>query len=491
MVLLLAVMAGFARTELAAKDDQYYPIVQGDADMQSLESDKNMVSSGFQYGAWITPVIIYQQSRGNESVTSVNTFRVWLKTYLWNNSYLYARAKDTYSAYLYHKGSGSSNDKNVVDLDLGYITMATPRKEFEFTVGRKYFIMGSGTVLDGRGDGAEIDVNTKYLTIQALGAWTGWLAKDDNPYGLSDRDVSTGAKRVFAGGKLSTSFFNQTLYAFGLGQFDFGDEQYDFKKFFISSIAGSEYGMQYFNRRTRYQSQYYGAGLDGVIASGLTYSGEFITETGKSYSYDPLLVYVRSLKDVLAFAGLAKVEYYLNVLLKPVFTVQYAFGSGDTNRDEYRQPTGNRYGTDSGFIYFGTFVGGYALKPVLANLHVISASAALSPFSWSDTYSLKNITLIARYLYYMKNKAQAAINDGLDATRANREVGHGVDASLRWQIFSDFAFFANYGLFIPGNSFGSSYRWQYTLTSTAPVPVPFYSSTKNRHFMMAGFNISF
>jgi hypothetical protein len=491
IVLLMAVMACFARTQLLALDDQYYPIMKADEDMRSMKSEKNMVSSGFQYGVWITPVILYQNSRGNESVTSVNTFRVWLKSYLWNNSYIYARAKDTYSAYLYHKGSGSYDDKNVVDLDLGYIAMATPRKEFEFTVGRKYFVLGTGTVLDGRGDGAEIDVNTKYLSIQALGLWTGWLAKDDNPYGLSDRDISTGAKRVFAGGKLSTSFYNQTLYGFGLAQFDFGKEQYDYKKFLLGYLLGSTGIMEYYNMKTRYQSQYYGAGLEGVIASGVTYSGEFIAEMGKSYSYDPLLAYTRSQKDILAFAGLAKIEYYIDVLLKPVLSAQYSFGSGDTNRDDYRQPTGNRYGSDSGFLYFGTFVGGYALKPVLANLHVIGASAALSPFSWSSTYSLRNMTLIARYQYYLKNKAQAAINDGLDATRAKREVGHGLDISLRWQIFSDFSFFTNYGLFLPGEAFGSSYRFQYTLSSGGVAPVPFNSSKNNRHFVMTGFNISF
>ena len=33
-----------------------------------------------------------------------------------------------------------------------------------------------------------------------------------------------------------------------------------------------------------------------------------------------------------------------------------------------------------------------------------------------------------------------------------------MDASLRWQIFSDFSFFANYGLFIPGKAFGYSYQ---------------------------------
>jgi hypothetical protein len=494
LILLLAVMAGFAQAALAAPVDQYYPIVKGDEDMRSLQSKKDMISSGFQYGAWITPVIIYEDTPGNELVTSITTFRAWMKTYLWQDSFLYVRGKDTYNAILYHRGSGGAKDKNVIDLDLGYIDMATPRKEFQASVGRKYFNLGTGTVLNGRGDGVELGVNTKYINIKALGAWTGWLAKDDNPYGLSDRDISTGAKRVFAGGSLSTSMFNQTLYAFGLAQFDFGKEQYNYNNllFYYAGPGGPNAdGMTYYNTRTRYQSQYYGAGLEGVIVSGLSYSGEFIAETGKSYSYDPLLSNIRSKKNIMAFAGIAKVEYYLNVLLKPVFTAEYAFGSGDPNRDDYRLPTGNRYGKDTGFIYFGTFVGGYALKPSLGNMHVISASAAVSPCSWSKIYSLKNMTVIGRYLYYMKHRAQAGINTGLDATKFEREIGHGVDASLRWQIFSDFSFFTNYGLFIPGKAFGYSIKWQYTLSPASVTPSPTFSSRAKRHFVMAGFNVSF
>ena len=265
IVLILAALAGFVQTGLAAPTttDQYYPIMKGDEDMRSLKSQKDMLSSGFQYGAWITPVIIYQDTPGNELVTSVTTFRAWMKTYLWQDSFLYVRGKDTYTAILYHKGSSAAKDKNVYDLDLGYIDMATPRKEFQISVGRKYFLLGSGTIMNGRGDGAEINVNTKYLNIKALGAWTGWLAKDDNPYGLSDRDITRGAKRVFTGGTLSTSWFNQTLYAFGLAQFDFGKEQYDFENFLLCAVLpATPYadGMQYFNTRTRYESQYYRRG---------------------------------------------------------------------------------------------------------------------------------------------------------------------------------------------------------------------------------------
>jgi hypothetical protein len=176
-------------------------------------------------------------------------------------------------------------------------------------------------------------------------------------------------------------------------------------------------------------------------------------------------------------------NYYINVLLKPVVMLQYGFGSGDVNREDYRLPNGNLWGKDRGFLYFGTFVGGYALRPYLANMHVISASVAFSPFSWSDMWYVKNMTIIMKYLYYLKYKTLSPINYGLDATRPYRDIGHGVDAALRWLIFSDLSFFVNYGLFIPGKAFGYYYDYTYgTIT---------YSSKAYRHFVMGGFNISF
>jgi hypothetical protein len=490
IITLLFFVVGFAAAGLAAEqnagDDQYYPELQNDEDMRVIQTDKNMVSSGITYGAWITPVIIYQEVPQNTLASSVTTYRLWFKTYLWDNSYLYARGKDTYTAIISHRGSTKAKDKNVLDLDLGYIAMATKRKDVDFTVGRKYYIIGSGLVFDGRGDGAEFNYHSKYISIKAMGSWTGWLVKDDNPYGLSDRDISTGAKRIFGGGSLSTSWFNQTLYAFGLAQFDYGKEHYDKDRQTVSALSGFNDGFFYYSQKSHYNSQYYGAGLKGVIASGLGYSGEFIMERGKSYlsgNMVPGLYGYNILKDILAYAGVFKLDYYIDTILKPVLTAQYAFGSGDVNRKDYRNPNGNAWGKDRGFLYFGTFVGGYALKPFLANLHMISGSLSFSPFSWSKIYSLKNMTFTAKYIYYLKYKIWAPINNGLDATRPDRHIGQGVDVSLRWLIFSDFSFFVNYGLFIPGKAFG--YYYDYYLKSVT------YSSKSYRHFMMGGFNISF
>ncbi len=482
ITLLIIIVAGFslpgAAADKGARSDQYYPELQNDSDMLLIQSKKNMVSSGITYGAWITPVFFYEETGDSQLATLETTFRAWFKTYLWDNSYLYLRGKDTYTAVLMEKGSASANNTNVIDLDLGYINMATERREVDFTIGRKYFLLGSGIVMNGRGDGAEFNAYTKYINIKILGSWTGWLATNDNPYGLSDKDISTGAKRVFAGGKLSTSWFNQTLFAYGLAQFDFGTEPYDQDKLYASYLAGYSEGVNYYSQKTHYDSQYYGVGLEGVIVSGFSYSGEFIIERGTSY-----LSGTSTTTSIEAYGANANLSYYINVMLNPVIMAQYNFGSGDVNRDDYRTPTGNSWGTDTGFIYFGTFMGGYALKPLLANMHVISGSLGISPFSMLKYYSLKYMTISARYLYYLKHHDQSPINNGYDATRPYREIGQGFDLSLRWLIFSDFSLFLNYGLFVPGKAFGFYYDPLSNQTS--------YSSTSNRHFVMLGLNVSF
>ncbi len=512
LMLLLAtiVAAGFGGSAWAAKEakkgDQYFPELQGDADMRVMESNKNMVDSGFQYGAWVTPVFIYQETPKQTLATSVTTFRAWLKTYLWNNSYLYVRGKDTYTAVLYQRSQKFSKgknfakmrNKNIADLDVGYIAMASPRQDVDFSIGRKYFMLGSGLVFDGRGDGAELNYYSKYINIKALGVWTGWLTKDDNPYGLSDRDIATGAKRIFAGGRLSWDWENQTLYVFGLGQFDMGKEFYHKGRqracaaaaYVNPGMSNLTYAMMYNGQKSHYDSQYYGAGLDGVIVSGLSYSGEVVMERGKSYlagNIYPGLFGYNIKKDILAYAAQAKLNYYLDVILKPVFMVHYAFGSGDMNRSNYRNPTGNGWGKDRGFMYFGTFVGGYALQPLLANLHMISGSVAFSPFSWSKISSFKNLTVSAKYIYYLKHKSMSPINYGTDANRFNKHIGQAVDLSLRWLIFSDFSFFVNYGIFMPGKASGYHYYYDASYRNVWFT----HSSVRYRHFMMGGFNVSF
>ena len=123
--------------------------------------------------------------------------------------------------------------------------------------------MGTGLILNGRGDGGELNLIVPFFDIKLLGMYTGLLAKDNNPYYLNDSDISDGSKRAFGGGEIILNILNHKFYVMALGQFDLADENAD--------------------NPTRYFSQYYGGGFKGNMLTYLTYYAEFIYETGTSY----------------------------------------------------------------------------------------------------------------------------------------------------------------------------------------------------------------
>ena len=137
--------------------------------------------------------------------------------------------------------------------------------------------------MNGRGDGAEFNFYSKYINIKALGTWTGWLAKDDNPYGLSDRDIlhrrKAGIRRREAVHVMVQP--DPVRVRPGPVRFRQGALQSGNGMLYGLRSRGNDVYCKYYGQKTHYESQYYGAGLEGVIVSGLSYSGEFIMERGK------------------------------------------------------------------------------------------------------------------------------------------------------------------------------------------------------------------
>ncbi len=387
------------------------------------------------YGGWITPVII-DERKGSETAltTSVTTMRLWMQSTLWKNSFIYVRGKDVYLTGLMEKNRTKPESENTIDMDLAFIQMATPGGALRFSAGRKYFILGTGLAFNGRGDGAELNIFSRFVDVKAFGVYTGLLAKDQNPYGLSGKDFSDGAKRVFAGGTIERGIVNQTLYLLAMIQMDRQEEE-----------AGVE---------STYDSQYYGAGLKGLIVDGMDYYAEFIYQMGENNLETPK-------KDIKAMAGMFGLNYYFDAAFNPALLFQYAYGSGDddTADDE-----------DTTFTYFGTYVGGFALRPQLRNIHIARLGFSFVPFYSSEKAWLKRMNVIARYSYYMKDKVETPASVG-EGPLEERFLGHGADLSLRWAIFSDLSFFVNYGLFLPGDAYSSS--------------------EGTRNFVMGGFNLVF
>ena len=444
IILLIIFCSSNIAQAVQADEDLFFYGDTADTDMKIISPKNTFSSKGIQYGAILSPIYMYEDTDKQKLATYFLNAQVWLKTYLWSNSFFYIRGKNSYMGVVTNDGDASNVESdNVADLDLAYISMTAYEGGLKFSAGRKYYTMGTGLVLNGRGDGGEIDWYGFGLGIKILGMYTGLMLKDNNPYNLSSKDIADGAERVFAGGLLDFTFLNQKLYAFGLAQIDLAEEDDTMK--------------------TRYNSQYYGGGLEGVLFEDLAYFGEFVYETGESY-----IEQTNEKSTIAAYAVNSGITYYIPVALNPAIVLQYAYGSGDKYRDSYTNPrrTSSAEGDDTGFMYFGTFSGGFALKPVLANIHIFRGGFSFSPFD--------KMSLGAKYAYYIKDEKDSPINSGTDASADESFIGQGVDVSFRWQIFYDLSVYVNYGLFLPGDAFEDSYG----------------EKEGNRNFVMAGMNLS-
>jgi hypothetical protein len=429
--------------------DSFFYGSEADDDMKVMDAGDSFANKGIQYGLDLNPSIIYQEADDYRLFTCLVNARVWAKSYLWSDSFLYVRVKDSFLGVISAADSYSSVESdNLIDLDLAYIDTRSSAGAVTFAMGRKYFSMGTGLVLDDRGDGAEFSVNGSLYSLRLLGMYTGLLLKDNNPYGFSDRDTADGAKRVFAGGTASFHYLNHEFYLLGLVEVDLSEQDKA--------------------QRTKYNAQYYGAGATGVFKENFSYYAEFIYQMGSGYDA------ANEKTSISAFAVNSGLDWFIPVALNPVIMLQYAFGSGDEKRSNYA--TSNLQGVDaddSGFIYFGSFNGGYAFRPRLGNMHVISAGASCVPFANSSSARLKKMSLMAKYIYYMKDVTSAGVT-GVNESGGGLDeafLGQGIDAALRWEIYYDLSFYINYGVFFPGSAYSSD--------------------TGETQFAMAGVNLSF
>jgi len=181
--------------------DRFFFGYDADEDFRIVSSDKSFSNSGIQYGAILSPIFIFEDNDAGRLGSYILNAKLWARLYLWSNSFLYVRGKDSYLGIITNQGSYKSYESdNVLDLDLAYLSMFYLSNTINISLGRNYYTIGTGLVLNGRGDGAEAAWHSSYFSINLLGLYTGLLVKEDNPYKLNDKDISDGAKRMFGGG---------------------------------------------------------------------------------------------------------------------------------------------------------------------------------------------------------------------------------------------------------------------------------------------------
>ncbi len=411
-------------------EEAFYPDFYKDEDIKSAAVRHDVPH--FTWGGWLTPAFI--DIRENSKVLSIPslTVRLWGNFSLQRNIFFYLRLKDTFSvsavntllpgtvpdnsrfersSYIAEKGIVS----NVTEIaDLAYVSATTEDKKAAIQFGRKFFILGTGLILNSRGDGIDVNIYTKAIDIELLSFYTGLIPAASNPYNLTSRDLSLGSARAFAGLRLSKDIESHNLYTIVLGQYDYAPSD-------------------------QFHTLHAGLGVKGVFLGSLEYQGEFFYQYG-----------MKTVNGVLnnfnAISALANINYYFRVMLKPAILFQYAYGSG----------TKPNSAIVNGFDYFGLYNGGTALRPKLNNIHILRAGASFVPTDTIPVKQLNRLTLMAKYSFYMKDNLDTDAGGGIGATVGKIPIGHGLDFSMTWIIFQDLSFFTSFGLFFPGDAMPST-----------------------------------
>lgn len=394
------------------------------------------------YGAWLNyRYIKYSNDDNDSSAEDLLKKRHWIDSRLWmklalkpglktpfeNEHYLYLRVKDLMIDDRPKETAGGWDHDGP---HLEYVYVNFDMRPLWIKVGRQYLSAGEGIAFSGVFDGAEIMFLSAEWSIRSFAANA--LPHEDN-IDTSVPGYDKESDRYFYGLEFDyLGFPGQSLYSYAVIQRDQSDER--------PNDPDHDY---------RYDSEYFGAGSRGKIGSGLTYGVELTKETGKSVIFD-----TDEKKDVDAWAARFKMAYRMDLYFHPNLSFEYAFGSGDSDRVSVTDTqSGNTFGKDRNFLYFGYIPTGYALFPRLSNLHLYRIGTSLRPFEKCSFF--KNLTMGVDYYRFYKDKKSGGIYDP-QASEGNDDVGSEIDATLGWRIFSDMGVSVEYGHFMPGEAYPDS-----------------------------------
>ncbi len=310
--------------------------------------------------------------------------------------------------------------------------------QLRLTAGRFTTSIGSQLAYTKKTNGVQLDGQSKWVGFKIFGARN--LIDEENV------DFSVpgfrSSKRYFYGTEVSYKGFKKHApYLFALIQEDLSGENLEDP-----------------NQDYEYDSRYYGIGSRGQLTNKLYYSIEGIMEDGRSNPEAGSATDGTGLEGppdaehIDAWALDASLHYSVNVITHPNLSVEYAFGTGDSDRSAKVVSTtpGNKEGTtDRNFLYFGYIDTGLSLAPRLANLQMFKFGLSMTP---SEIIKKKNVSLNTNFFLFRKDKKEAEISDNR-AVKSHRNIGKEIDISVVWNAFSDLNVSVDYGRFYPGGAY--------------------------------------
>lgn len=312
-------------------------------------------------------------------------------------------------------------------------------------IGRRRQVIGSGLVLDLDvvGGGVEVEADRAF-TARAFGGYTPPASTIDFDSSRPDYDEQT--DRVMLGLEVElTADPAFRPYGFVLHQ----DDRNDTRRAVLPA------GPVLVPTRFGYDSTYLGLGVRGRTGESWSWFAEGVYEWGRSVSSPVNLetgdIVEPTTEDIRAWALSAGATR----LLLDDRDTRLEFGviaaSGDDDRLSSDQTLGgNARGTeDRAFNAFGLVDTGLALAPEPANLLIVKAGASsrLAGRAGGEGRGLRGS--VTGFLYH-KLDPDAGVSVRTD--RGDGFVGLGLDLGARWDVASDVAVEARYGVFLPGGA---------------------------------------
>lgn len=390
----------------------------------------------WEYGGWLNYQFNDYSDSDNDHAApdsldyyQTTDLRWWLKGTYWQRETqrhhtFYLRLKNQY----FNRDGVSPGDKYdlkgpLVDYAYGIVDF----KPWKVEVGRKYYLIGKGIAYSDVHDGARVHF------IKPFGYVNGFISHTlphETNIDISVPGALKESERYFYGINLGyTGILSQEFYTYYILQRDMSDES-----------------PENFSREYMYDSEYAGLGARGLISEKWNYSAELIYQTGEGR-----ISSTNEVSPVRAWGGDVEVSFEPETKHYPVFSVEYAFGSGDAERSSVTDTVGgNLTGRDTNFLYFGYLSTGFAMAPRLSNLHMIRAGADWTPFP--SSMWLKRLTMSLDYYRFFKHKSTGAISDS-EASLDENDVGSEVDIGFEWKVFSDLTASFEFGHFMPGDAY--------------------------------------
>jgi hypothetical protein len=408
-------------------------------------------------GFYIPSYTYYDDVDGGHAHLTRQDLRLWTQVYLDEVHRIFARMGLAYvdfaagdaRGFRQHDLAGPSLEIGYYELDLSAAAEKYWGQKWPVQVigrgGRQYIEVGRGIALGKILDAGLFEIHAKDFSF------TGFAGRSIESEDNIDRSTPgfTRSRRTFYGGELRvTRLQRHEPYAFFVFQRDWSEEK--------PYTMFQDY---------RYKSQYYGIGSRGSLAPNWRYELEALWEKGRSVASGQQ----DDDQHIRAFAFDAEVNYYMDHALRPVFTGEYGYASGDGDRQRATTAfLGNTMGSDdNAFQGFGYVNSGLALGARFTNLQFVRLGGRFTPYE--KKMGAGRIDLGADYYFLFKTDKDGPISD-FRAMDTSGDVGQEIDVFVEWRILSDLSWSLHYGRFFPGQA---------------------YLDRKPRDFLYTAFNISF